>query len=300
MKQANTILLKKLGQYSALAAPFLSGIGAAHAQVIYHDIDPDVVLGIGDSYSLDLNNDGNVDFMFKVSTYGTSGSLAWDFAGLIPYPASHSNPNGFAGYVNTFGGDPSLYGFPSMFNQSQVIDANLPWKAMPDLIWIESSAERYFYAGMVSNYYGEIFGQWSGAVDNYLALRFTKDGSAALNYAWVRCDVDSDGTTLTIKDFAFEDTPDTPITAGEFTGISNAAASNYNIYGYEGIAHIIVRNGSYQNVKISVTNLAGQIVLDDVLKDDNTTIDLNPYGKGVYVITLTEGDDVFSKKILFR
>jgi hypothetical protein len=289
--------LKRLAQYSAVAVPVIALSGTAEAQVVYQDIDPDVVLDeIDENYGLDLNNDGNADFKFKVTDYGEG----WYFAGLVPYPPSGSNLNGFAGYTQTFGGDPSIYGFPSMFNSGQVIDEDLQWKAMADLIWVSSSLSSYFYAGMLSNYYGSYFGQWSGAENKFLAIRFSPDGGESLHYAWIRCSVNTIGTILTLHDFAYEATAGTPIIAGALTAVSPVTPGPYAVFGYEGIVHITAPEDRYADTRVTITNMQGQVVAVQQLNGVRSEIDLRSLGKGIYVVTLKDGNEEHSHKVTFR
>src|SRR5690242_20465914 len=73
MKTKQSGLQKKLNQYSLLVAPMLATAGIAHGQVVYHDIDPDLLYkdsAAGDSYTnpeyLDLDGDGIYDVKFAV------------------------------------------------------------------------------------------------------------------------------------------------------------------------------------------------------------------------------------------
>jgi hypothetical protein len=278
-----------------MAAPLIAAVSASDAQVVYKDIDPDVTLVIGSNYPLDLDNDGAVDFVFKVTTYGTG----WYFAGVVPYPPSGSNLNAFAGYVQTFGGDPSIYGFPSMFASGEEIGEGLPWKAMQDLIWTSSGIDSYFYAGMVSNYYGTIFGQWSAAVDKYLALRFSPD-AVNLHYGWVRCDVNATGDTMVIKDGAFEATAGNSILAGEITGVGPLTSIGFEAFAYEGMLQVTVKEGDFRNAELVITNALGQKMMTEELYSTVNRFDLTAFAKGVYLVTIRRGAEVFSTKVTFR
>ena len=59
-------------------------------------------------------------------------------------------------------------------------------------------------------------GAFQGASDAYLAVRFTAGGGTT-HYAWIRLDVGTAGPSnfITVKDYAFEATPDEPIVAGD-------------------------------------------------------------------------------------
>jgi hypothetical protein len=59
----NLSLRKKLTGYSAIAATVLS-IQNSEAQIVYHDLNPDVNVLDEDTFYLDLDNDGVNDFQF--------------------------------------------------------------------------------------------------------------------------------------------------------------------------------------------------------------------------------------------
>ena len=65
MKEGNLATTRKFLAYSAAATAFLAGAVGAEGQVVYTDIDPDEVLSAGETFSLDLNNDGNIDFLIN-------------------------------------------------------------------------------------------------------------------------------------------------------------------------------------------------------------------------------------------
>ena len=54
-------------------------------------------------------------------------------------------------------------------------------------------------------------GQWFDVADRYLGIRL--DLSSGTHFGWVRCDVPYGASMVTIKDFAFETAPNTPIAA---------------------------------------------------------------------------------------
>ena len=56
-------------------------------------------------------------------------------------------------------------------------------------------------------------GNFCGAGDKYLGVRFDLSGDT--HYGWIRVNVAADCSRITIKDYAYEDAPDTPIKAGD-------------------------------------------------------------------------------------
>jgi len=101
MNKENSTLSQKLKQYAALVAPALAISGVVNAQSVYTDVNPDVVLnpsGSGDTYALDLNNDGTTDYVM-IALQFSNGLVD----GIIPTPYSTGNLNAIAGSVLTFG-----------------------------------------------------------------------------------------------------------------------------------------------------------------------------------------------------
>src|ERR1043166_5658877 len=72
MKHKST-LAKKLAAYSGLASAILIAAKSSDAQIIYTDLNPDATTVLGDTYLLDLNNDGINDFRFNL-IHVTNGS----------------------------------------------------------------------------------------------------------------------------------------------------------------------------------------------------------------------------------
>ncbi len=295
MIQRHTELLRKLTQYSATSVPLLALATQSDAQVIYQDVDPDLVLTIGQSEMLDLDGDGQADIAFKVTTYGTG----WYFAGLVPMPPYTTNLNAFAGYTMTFGGDPSIYPFPSLFEAGEIIDGNLPWLAINDIVWTDNGNQYFFYAGLVSNFYGSIYGQWAGAVDKYVAYRFSPDGTN-LHYAWIRCDVDSIGTQLTVKDFAYEATPNIPIVAGSLTGIAPAPNAAIGIFEFDSKVYIHAKDGNITDAIVRLWNAKGQVVYTGALASALHVIHGHSWAKGMYLVEVNRAGQTYQKKILLR
>lgn len=64
-----------------------------------------------------------------------------------------------------------------------------------------------------------------------------------------------------------------------------------------GIIHIPVKEGAV--VHISVINMTGQQVLEKELTTEEATIDLGPFGKGMFVMLITHKGKQYSKKIVY-
>jgi hypothetical protein len=199
---------KRLNSYALAASA--AGVGAlalvqpADATIVYTKVHH--VIRLGKSYSLDLNHDGNIDFVFKNVNAGTSGQNR-DIFSLVPAVG-----NGFLlgtrtncktcaalviyGYGITSGG-----GFSGksavLAHASALLGSNTFWG-----------------------------GRWADVSNGYLGLKF-KIGSET-HYGWARLSVRESFhgvlplITPTITGYAYETVPDRGITAGRTHGTDDA------------------------------------------------------------------------------
>lgn len=294
MRKDNPKLLKKLKEYSALSGSLVAISGLANAQVVYTDIDPDVVLSSdGDQYQLDLENNGIFDYVFQT----TNPNSGYYYAGVYMYYLS----NEIAGTLkpNYFGAN---YGYPYALAQGEIIDDGLAFINIYDLLFSTTGGNGpfFFVPGLVSIFGGNTVGNWIGVTDHYLGLKFT-DGTDFF-FGWARCDATADGSTIVIKDYAYNATPETAIGAGEGQpiGIAENNSKNFRVFGYEGVVNIMINDKDVNGAIVTVTNTLGQTVIHQSLNDVITRINLNGYGKGIYLVTIQRGSEQFAMKVSFR
>lgn len=91
-----------------------------------------------------------------------------------------------------------------------------------------------------------------------------------------------------------------PITAGSVTGVAENSLPPFNIYAFEGYVYVAVPDGNYTDAKLSVVNVLGQTVIQNEQVSAGSRFNLNPFGKGVYVVSVSRGEEIFSRKITFR
>jgi len=207
-------LQKKLMKYSlATGAIMLAGI-SANAQVVYTDVDPDETFATVDTqYDLDLNNDGTVDFhILRLS--GTAGAAIR----VVSCPAG-----------NEVLGSTSATG--AFFN-AYALDADVAIDAT-ETIWNGT-----INGGALTLAWGSGSGNWAaGATDKYLGLRFDIDG--ATHYGWVRLDAAAAGESFTVKDFAYESTPELGIIAGDMGSPAEDFEVTLNVDMSEAITNLL-------------------------------------------------------------
>jgi len=143
-----------------------------HAQIIYTDI-PDETPNA--TYPLDLNNDNIVDFIIQ---FGGSGSMI----GVICSP---QNNNAYAG--NFVGG------------------AHLPWALSASNNICDTLSTWYDANNPGTMGMGANIGYWSSATNKYLALKLIVGTNTY--YGWARFDLLAISSSFTIKDYAYNSTP---------------------------------------------------------------------------------------------
>lgn len=160
-----------------LFMPFRSG-----AQIVYTDIVPDTTITRGHAYEFDMNLDGLADFTIAV----TSDSL---------FPLADIKPLHDSCFVDYFMVDGCAIAEALELNDS-INEAgflnNFP-SPPPDYLLGYQGASYCMYPG-----------HFIGKTDKYAGLKLTRNGHN--QYAWLRMDVASDASQVTLKDFAFSGT----------------------------------------------------------------------------------------------
>jgi hypothetical protein len=254
-------LSSQLKGYSLLFASMLCKF-SSEAQVVYTDIDPDRELGCfiptdfpySDSYDLDLNNDGVVDFKFNFYIQGFNQIFS---TGTFPEWISYNFYEIVLGQLpgnivmSTGGGCDYLnFGLVEKFGAGE----NIGYQ--PD------NGQFAEFAG-VYHYYN--CGQSSG--EFYVGLSLEDNGVP--HYGWVRVKLanvpngEPDTLCLVIKDYAYNKTPNEGIIAGDTLGVSTSVseASNAGIEVFPTqIADVVTVKCNSHIKQIKVIDLNGKIV----------------------------------------
>lgn len=274
----NKDLQKRLGKYTAAAAALVGATGA-NAQIVYTDVNPDFAhTGNEIGYGLDLNNDANFDFaLFSADTLFASGNRLRQTV-IAPY--------GTAAASNAIAGEsPSGYDYALALNNGDMIDNTLNWIAATNTMAYNVNS---------ANPYNE---NWNGVTDKYLGLKFVVAGNT--HYGWARLDVLAIGDIWTLKDYAFNASPNTGLTAGQMTGVSTLAM--------ESLVHFVnqpnntvkvVVNGGLTEGAITLVSANGQTVSTGNVDADQYIVDLNGLAAGIYVINAEFAEGSMTKKVI--
>ncbi len=190
----------------AAGAAAWSGSGqSADAAIEYFDIE-DISIAQYASQSLYINGDTQTDIILKnyVFNYGNyqgalipvvGGRIMAENVGVVAYPSALSAGEEIS---------------PSTINPN-------------------------YWQGSLA--YGAVnpLAEFVNVTDAYLGFSFADEGGPDLFYAWVRVDVNNATGTFVIKDFAFENTPNTGILAG---ATSSALQGDLDGDGFVGLADL--------------------------------------------------------------
>lgn len=257
----NTItrFMKKMASFFCLTILFFFN-SSLNAQIIYTDI-PDLTPNA--TYALDLNNDSIDDFIIQ-----------FDLSDKVM--CKPLNNNAYSGGIIS-----GLH-LPWALSQSNSICDTL-------VTWYDSSNP-----GIMS--WGTNIGFWVGESDKYLALKLIVGTNTY--YGWVRLDVSATSTSFTIKDYAYESTPNACIQTGQISlGIHENITKNvFSIFPNPfGSTATIQTNGNLKNATLTICNTYGQIVNQIIhITGKQVHISRNNLPSGLYFILLTEENKIMA------
>jgi hypothetical protein len=184
---------------SAAGVSVLALAQPAEAEIVYTPVQ--VTIGPGQTYSLDVNQDGIVDFTIRNHAHATTSGFD---ASLFVRPTPG---NAVAGHIARYGGN-WAYALASGMR----IDK-------PDRHFAPGRASMAFSNYFVGSY--DRGGSWLstfGTSTRFLGLKFKIDGQ--VHYGWARLNVQTFDTTITatLTGFAYETIADKPIKAGAEQG----------------------------------------------------------------------------------
>lgn len=282
MKTKESSLKERLLKYSALASATLAAL-PSQAAVVYTDIQ-DVTLTTTANHFLDLNNDGIDDYQIMWVNFASGrGGL------LMPL-----NGNQALGSVT---GTSSSYFYPKALSFGNMISGG-------QTVWNSGGYQTLAGMGIYTSsgvvYYSGYYGNWFGATNKYLGLRF-KVGTN-WHFGWVRMDVGATADFLTVKDFAFENVPNTGILAGDMgttTGFSLVdLIGEGSLCCTENILQVDTREHRLRDAVVEVHSINGQLVRTTSLDGTRVQIPLTDLRKGLYMAVIRSEEGFFGRKIV--
>ncbi|MEZ4978158.1 MAG: hypothetical protein R2772_02575 [Chitinophagales bacterium] len=207
-------LRSKIGTYSLVAGAAISMLSSCKKDkedtndpnIKETDLNPDIVLNPGSnnflSSSIDFNNDGVVDVVVE------TGNYTYTYYG-------QTSSNAYANIFSNSGGEvlgnvesETIFGYTYSFDVVTPL-ASGSSIGVSQVTWMQDA-----YLGFKGTYGGANYsvGQFIGA-DRYVGVRFQFAGNT--HYAWLQLALSADCKVLTVKAYAYNSIPNTPIEAGK-------------------------------------------------------------------------------------
>jgi hypothetical protein len=284
-------LLKKCSAFIVSAMMFSA---SANAQIIYTDVIPDSIKtctpapgsSCSSTYQLDLNNDGISDFQL------------YQFHSIIlcPVPRHNSYVSVSPLGSNKVACENTQWGVCPLALANGVVIQNNNWYGTGGLM-----LERHINTcDLVFQYTCH---NWNLATDKYLGLNL-RVGSNTY-YGWVRLDVALNGTSFTVKDYAYNSIPNQQILAGQTTatGISeNSPSSSINLFPNPATNHLTIALGSNnKKVEVTIADISGKIIYSTIEREtQKIEVNTQDFATGIYVVQIQAADFIETKKLIVK
>jgi hypothetical protein len=256
---------------------------SANAQIKYTDLSPDVTITSGDSFLLNLNPDADIFQDFKLFQYSGFGysmvgvSSKWtnavlgetQFGFFYPYALELNDPIG---------------------------NSSTTWK--DDIDYELGASLLYRTTGTAPKSYGF----WKDLTeDRYLGLRL-EYYDKTVRYGWVRIIVSQDGTSFTIKDYAYNSQAGQTIYAGQKypVGIDEFFQNQqYTHFISNNVLNISFLNPVNEN-NIRVYNMSGQEIYNFTSSEKDIQISLTNQKSGLYIFAIQNENGTSTSKFILN
>jgi len=271
----STHLDSKLKVYASLAMG-AAGIGLVNGQIVYTDVNPDVVVTtVGDSLAIDFDADGINDYTIR----------RFDWSGVATNTAVIGRPevvgNGGMGSMGT------TIPYLSALNLNDPIGSAGTWQ-IQDGVDPQQSKQ-----GFASTYSGAFYGNFGDNAEHYVGVMFQPGGGTNTHFAWIRVsDIPAEGNTVTIKDFAYNTVVDQQILAGQMT--VGVAENDMNVLVFAADHKLNINTNV--NGSLNVLNAVGQNVVSQQITE-NTVIDMSGFSAGIYTVQFESNGKIVTKKV---
>ena len=295
---------QKLKAYSLFSTAFLFNGPTGFNQVVYVDIDPDIILDTpGEQFTLDIDGNGADDISFFNSSFDfymvTPWWSYWTRQDLV---ANIFNENiALAGFKHYDWYNSSTQYYPFVLENGMLINDELTFNnGNPQLFALRTLMNSGMGTSFGNNCYWMHLDSTVNEINKYIGFKLI-DEEEVTHFGWIRCDVLDIGRTMIIKDYAYELTPDNPIVAGDtahYVGLSTQQEKIEPIVYCEN-KKVFISNLN-KNYDVSIYNLNGGIIINKEVKTGSVEFDLQNVATGAYLVVFKSENDIRSKKIIIN
>lgn len=185
MEKVTPSLLARIASYSAAAGVVLAAAPSADAQIVHTDVDPDEVITIGNTFAIDVDNDGTDDFDFVANTGGASATTGRI---LIRNANTAATQNALLGVDAVYFTNTAIGAVSNLSNGASIGPVSAPQGF-------------YSYGIIASLYSGVTYYNFVGS-EGYAGFQFIA-GDGQLHYGWARVSADNGVTQGTLLEYAY-------------------------------------------------------------------------------------------------
>ncbi len=285
----------RLTQYTLLSSSFLAA-HSANADVVYTDVNPDITLTeFNSEISIDMDHNGVDDFTFK--------NWNKDLTMYNSYMEPRAYLDLFVQWVgpaveglNRIAGETSfhylynvgvfVYYYPYAMQSGDLISPELNF--YPNHYLQSMAKKAYTASDDTPRFYGSA-GYWAPGVDEKFLAVYFADADELMHYGWIRCSIIDTAAGIIIHDYAYEDSPETPIIAGAtFSDNSIVDNATYTLYAYNSILFIYLNTDTVRNMHVDVYDLQGKLVHEQELSQHFSQIPLD-LPSAAYIARIRKG-----------
>lgn len=267
-----------LFQYSAAATALLAISNDLNGQIIYEDINPDLVYG--DDILIDLDLDGTNDFRFTKShfwdsTLGYDHCYTIDQFGVIPV----ADGNAIVGMDPSYG---SCWAY--RLDSGYLINSSAQFVPVQYLGITRKHREVDcdFASSIIEDWH---FSSQSPTITEANLLHgFRLNIDDCYYHGWMRYAIIDSVEFISIKDYAFNTDCGSGIYAGKIKSDISTVTATFN-----GNAILINIPDKMINSSLSIYAISGQLVFTGKIENINTSISADRILNGIYVV-LVEND----------
>jgi hypothetical protein len=240
-----------------------------NAQVVYTDITDITISENAETIDIDFNGDATAEFTIEAAITTNP------FDGSVLTADIFSEFDADAGFV--------MIGAPGAFNQDDIQGLTLGTSI--------SSTSNFAFNG-VNGFFDHFDGGAFPTGDTYVGATF-KLGTN-VHYGWIQVNW-TDAPTLTVKDYAYESTPNTAIEAGDMGTTTAVLVNSITVQGQGGTSVITAQGGTLQMEKTVLPATASDDVTWSVTNGTGTAT-ISPIGlltaeaDGTVTVTATAND----------
>lgn len=278
-------------KYSGVVTALL-GSAAANGQVIWTDVQDSTVSKNGDFYELNIDQDTSGIVDFRIVQIVDSLSSAFSVTGVMVQGNSNAGNQ-------VLGLNYGNYNYAFRLN---VGDSIGPGKSFNGI----NNARNVGYMAFEATGNGYPNSQWvdtaNGITDGFLGLKFQADVNDTIRtfFGWVRLDVSDSLRSFVVKDFAYESSYGTALTAGQGSpiGINEYQTETASLTQRALFLDVKIPESFAPKTQLTFTDLSGKLISSQELKGHTNQIDLSNLPKGILIATAQSNGSSASLKVV--